>query len=104
MPLVWGDFTFGFGVVNIVDGKEQLIVVLVGPAAEFGAPVRHDAQHGKIVFLVERQHPVVEQIRSCDRGLGGVEFGVGHLAVRIDIGLLINPPDALERAHIERVL
>ena len=35
---------------------------------------------------------------------GRVELGVGHLAIGIDIGLLIDPAHAFHGAHIERVL
>ena len=53
---------------------------------------------------MERQHPVVEQISRRDGRLGGVKLCVYDLAVGVDIGVLVGPPDTLQRAHIERVL
>ncbi len=55
----------GLGVVDIVDGQEQLIIVLVRPATEFGARIGHDAQHRKLMFFVERQH-LVEELSAID--------------------------------------
>ncbi len=49
-------------------------------------------------------NPVVEQIGSGDRGLGGVELGCGPLRVGVDKGLLVDAPHTLNGAHIERVL
>ena len=34
----------------------------------------------------------------------GVELGVRDLAICVDIGLLVNAPDALQRADVERIL
>ena len=48
----------GFGVINIVDGKEELEVVFVDAPAIFRSAVRQSAQHGQVVFLMEWQHPV----------------------------------------------
>ncbi len=44
----------GLGVVDIIYGQEQLVVVLVGPTAKFGAAIGHDAQHRKIMFFMKR--------------------------------------------------
>ena len=49
---------------------------------------------------MERQHPVIEQIRGSDRGFGRIELGMGDLAIGVDIGLLVDPPDALQRANM----
>jgi hypothetical protein len=56
------------------------------------------------VLLEERQHTVIEQIGRRDRRLAIVELGEGDLGVGVDEGLLINAPNALEIADIERVL
>ena len=99
-----GRLHLGFCVVDVVDGQEQLIVVFVGSAAEHRAPVGQDAQRWQVVFLVERQHPIIEQVGGGNRRFGGVEFGVSNLAIGVHIGLLIDPPDALECTDVERVL
>ena len=56
------------------------------------------------MFVMERQHPVIQQIGSGDWRFGGVELGVGHLAIGVDVGLLIDPPNTLQRTDVERVL
>ena len=103
-PVGLGRFNLGLGVVNVVDCQEELVVVFVDPAAVFGSAVGQNAQHRKVVFLMERQHPIVEQISRSYRRFGGVELGMCHLAIGVHIGLLIDPPDTLESANIERVL
>ena len=47
---------------------------------------------------------VIEQIGGRDRCLAIVELGKGDLGVGVDEGLLINAPNSLEIANIERVL
>ncbi len=37
---------------------------------------------------MERQDPVIEQIGGYDWRLNGVELGVSHLAIGVDISLL----------------
>jgi hypothetical protein len=56
------------------------------------------------VLLIEQHHPVVEYLGRGDRGLAIIELGEGHLGIGVDDGLLVDPPHALERANIERVL
>ena len=90
-----GGFHLGFGVIDVIDRQQELEVVFVDAATIFGAAIRHDPQHRQIMFIVERQHPVVEQISCRDRRLGGVELGMGHLAIDVHVGLLINRPTPL---------
>ena len=82
--------------IDIVDRQEELEVVFVDSPAVFRPAVGHDPQHGQIMLIVERQHPIVEQVGRRDRRLGGVEFGMCHLGIVVDIGLLIDTTDALE--------
>ncbi len=90
--------------IDIVDGKEKLEVVFVDTPAVFRPSVGHDPQHRQVVFLMEWQHPVIEQVGSRDRRLGGVEFSVCHLGIGVHLGLLVDPPDALQCADIKRIL
>jgi len=78
--------------------------MLLDLTAVLGTPVGQDPQHRQLVRGVEGQHSVIEQIRRCDGGLGGVELAVRRFGVGIDIGLLIHPAHALEGADIEGVL
>ena len=57
----------GFGVINVIDGEEQLEVVLVSPATIFRASVSEDSQHRQIVVLMVRQNLVIQQIRKIGR-------------------------------------
>ena len=56
------------------------------------------------MLVVERHHPVVEDLGGGDRRLAIIQLGEGDLGVGVDDGLLVDPPDALQRADIERVL
>ena len=78
--------------------------VSLDPATVFRASIGEDSQDRQVVLLVKRQHFVVQHIRRRNRGFGGVQFGLGDLGIGINIGLLINPPDALQGSHIERIL
>ena len=94
----------GSGVVDVLDRQIELVfVAVVGPAV-FGPAVGEHALQGDAVLLVERDHPVVEQVCGGQRGLAVVELGEADLGVGVDKGLLIDAPDALERPDIEGVL
>ncbi len=71
--------------IDIVDCQEQLEVVFVDTPAVFRAPVGHNPQHRQVMLIMERQHPVIEQIGGGDRRLGGVELSMRHLAIGVDI-------------------
>ena len=73
-------------------------------AAIFCAPVCQDAQHGQVMLLIKWQHSIIEQVSPCDWRLGGLELGVGYLAIGIDIGLLIDPPNIFDGANIKGIL
>ena len=94
----------GLGVVNVIVGQEELIVMFVRLAAKLRAPVGQDTQHRQVMLLIERQHSIIEEISSGDRRLGGIELGMGHFAIGVDIGLLVHPTNALDGADIEGVL
>ncbi len=54
--------------------------------------------------LEERQHFVVEHIGRSDRRLGRIELGKSDLGIGVDEGLLVDTANALQGAHIERIL
>src|SRR4051812_1121840 len=56
------------------------------------------------MLIVERHHPVVQQIGCGERGLAIVEFGEGHLGRGVDERLLVDASDPLQGADVERVL
>ncbi len=69
IPLVCGDCALVRGMVDVVDRQIQLIFVPLDPAAIFTAAIREQPSQLYVVFLVERQHSIVQHIR---RGGGTV--------------------------------
>src|SRR6266568_1350346 len=57
-----------------------------------------------IVLLEEWQYPVVQQVGRGDRRLAVIQLAESDLGIGVDEGLLVDPPDALEIADVERVL
>ncbi len=57
-----------------------------------------------ILLFKEGENAIVQHVGRHQRVLAVVQFGKGDLGVGIDEGLLINSPDALDRADIVRIL
>jgi hypothetical protein len=91
-------------VVDILDRQVELVLVPLRVAAVFAAAIGQHPAERDGVFLIERQHPVIQQIGGGDRRLDVVELGETDLGVGIDEGLLVNAADALQRPNIESVL
>src|SRR5579884_2287764 len=89
----------GAGMVDVLHRQVELVLVMLGPAAILRAAIGQHTTQRNPVLVVERQHPVVEEIGRRDRRLAVVELGVG-----VDEGLLVDPTDTLERADVEGVL
>src|SRR5579863_4302824 len=75
-----------------------------GVAAVFAAAVGQHARELHVMALEQRDHAVIDEIGGRDRRLSIVEFGANHLAVGVDEGLLVDPPNPLHVADIERIL
>ena len=56
------------------------------------------------MLIEKRDHPIIEQVGSYQRGLAIVKFSEGQLGVGVKEGLLIDAPDAFERADIQCIL
>lgn len=67
-------------VVDVIDCQESLEVVRIDAPAIFRPAISQNAQDWQVLLLVERQHPVVQQVSRRNRRFGGLEFGVRHLA------------------------
>ena len=96
-------FGLGATVIDILDRQVELVFVALA-AAELGAAVGQHARQPDAVLVIERHHPVVEDLGRGDRRLAVIEFGEGDLGIGVDEGLLIDPPDTLQGADIKRVL
>src|SRR5215467_7323572 len=79
-------------------------VVVAFAAAEFGATVSQHPRQPDAMLIIERKHPIIEDLGRGDRRLAVIEFGEGDLGIGIDEGLLIDPPDTLQGTDIKRVL
>lgn len=94
----------GSGVVDVLDREIEFVFVSVVGSAIFGPPVGQHALEGNVVLLVERDHPVVEEVGGGQRRLSVVKLGEADLGVGVDEGLLVDASDAFQRADIEGVL
>ncbi len=89
--------------VDVLDGQVELVFVAL-VATELGAAVGQHPRQPDAVLVIKRHHPVIEDLGRGDRCLAIIQLGEGDLGVGVDEGLLIDPPDALQRADIEGVL
>src|SRR5215211_7116882 len=97
-------FGLGAGVIHILHGQIKLVFVPLGVAAKLRASVGQHAGQLHLMLIVEGHHAVVQQVGGGERGLAIVEFGEGHLGIGVDEGLLVDAPDPLHVADVERVL
>lgn len=95
---------FGFGMINVLNGQIELILVMLNRATVFCTTIGQNAQQRHILLLEEGDDPVVEQLGRHQGILPVVQFDKGHFAVGIDTGLLVNPANTLDGAHIVGVL
>lgn len=56
------------------------------------------------MLLIKGQHLIVDKVGAGDRRFGVIQLGVGHLAICIDVSLLVNPSHALDGSNIEGAL
>jgi hypothetical protein len=104
IPLVCGLLAFVRVWSMFSTARSRLVFVMLGQPTILRPAVRqHPAQRDR-VLLVERQHPVVQEIGHGQRRLAIVELGQAHLGVGVEERLLVDPPHALERADIEGIL
>ena len=90
-PICLGVLRLSFGMVDIVNGQIQLVVVLICLTAELRTSVCEHPQDTHAMLFKEGQYTVIEQICCSDRCLHGVELRHGYFRVSINEGLLIDP-------------
>src|SRR5579871_3441101 len=71
---------FGAAMGDLADGEEQFEVVLEFTPAELSTIVREKVLDLGAVFLIERQHSIVEDIDGRHRNLRQVQFGEAERA------------------------
>ena len=76
----------------------------VSTTAVLRASISQNSQHRKTFFFEEWQHLVIQQISGSDRCLSRVQLAVGHLAVGVHNGLLVDSADTLQSTDVEGVL
>ena len=91
-------------VVDVIQRKIQLIFVMRPIATELCTTVCENPQDGDPLSLIEREHPIIQQIRCNQRRLLGIEITHRMPAVTVDVGLLVDATHSLHVAHIEGVL
>src|SRR6266536_617357 len=97
--------SLGARIIDVLVREIELVLVPFGIAAELAAAVGEHAQQLGIVLLEEWQYPVVQQVGRGDRRLAVIQLAESDLGIiGVDEGLLVDPPDALEIADVERVL
>ena len=58
----------GAAVIDVLDGEIELVFMALG-AAKLGATIGQHARQPDAVLVVERHHPIVEDLGRSDRGL-----------------------------------
>ena len=94
----------GPAVVDILDREIQFVLVPLRVAAVLTAAIGEHPAERDGVLLIERQHPVIQQIRRGDRRLDVVKLGEADLGVGIDEGLLVDAAHSLQRADVKGIL
>lgn len=90
-------------VLDLLQLQEQLIGVLVFPAAVLAAVVGQHGVDAGIVLLEEGQHVVVQDMYGRDRQLAGVEPAPGIAAVAVNDRLEVDFADTLQRTDEEGI-
>jgi hypothetical protein len=93
-----------FSVLNIIELNKDLIGVDHGAPTVLSAIVGQNTFYPKRMPLVERQHPVIENIHSGLRQFGGVELAEGKGPKGVYHRLEINPANPLEGTHEKGIL
>ena len=68
------------------------------------AIIHDDMLYIKALFCLERKYPVIEEIYSSRRNLGGVELAEGKGSIGIHRSLMIDSANTLEGADKKGVL
>jgi hypothetical protein len=103
-PLGLRTLHLGPGMIDVFARYIQLILMPIRTPTILRPPIRENPTEGNFVFLKERDHLVIEQVGRRQRGLAILEFRERYLTIGIDESLLGDPPYALQRPTVERLL
>ena len=90
-------------VLDVLELQEELVGVLVRPAAVLASVVAQDRPDLYALLLEEGQHVVVQDLDGGHRHLRAVEPGPAEAAEAVQHGLDVDLADALERTREEGV-
>jgi hypothetical protein len=80
-----------YHVRDILYRQVEFVFMALGCTAILSPAVGQQAWQRNLLFIAERYHPVIEQIRRHQRGLAIIQLGEGQLGVGIQKSLLIDP-------------
>ena len=66
--------------------------------------VREYTKHWQLMLFEVRKNSIVQYVRSCNRGFGGVELSECYFAVRINERLLVDTSNTFEITHVKCIL
>ena len=93
----------GGAVLDLFELKEQLIRMLILPAAELAAVVAEYCADFGVVSLEEGQHVIIEHMHGRDGQFAGVEAAPGVAAEAVDDGLQIDLANPFEGTDEEGI-
>jgi hypothetical protein len=70
-------------VVDVLDCEIEFVFMALG-AAELGATIGQHAAEPDSVLIVERHHPVIEDLGGSDRGFAVIQLGERHLGIGVE--------------------
>src|SRR6202043_1457281 len=80
----------GPGMVNIFHREIELVFVMLGITAIFGAAIGQNTGELHFLFVEEGHDPIVQEVGRGDRRLAIIEFGKRHFRIGVDEGLLVD--------------
>lgn len=73
-PIGRGTPCLGPGRIDILDGQIEFVFMAVGRAAGLRAPIGEDARHWNRVWVEEREHTIIQEVRCGDGGFRSSRF------------------------------
>ena len=94
----------GFGVLDIIDGQVQLIIMTIKPATVLRTAIGEDPKDRHTVIFKKRQDPVVQKICGGSGCFHVIELREPYFGVGVHKALLIDASHTFQSTHIKRIL